>query len=740
MTSYPKRVLKRDGREVPFELKKISDAIERALVASGADKATVLAEELASAVALSITRSAGPASGLIAKPRQKDINDSDFNDRIVNHRDGWNSSVAGPRPDFTIPADSNSGARPAFRDVPDVEQIDELVERVLRETGRVSAAQAYVSRREERARARLSIAVHHDFPPTRDHDITRLRAASGTQSQVWSKGKIVTALMMEAELPRPLAEEIASQVESRVFASGLRRISTSLLRELVDNELFSRGLETHLRRQAIVGLPKYDLREGLRSGFFRDANAAGELVAWSGTPESSIVRNVLSRFAIEDVLSSRIADRHLSGDLHFDGLDAPHRDILGAISLKHVASGAFPALAEFPSSLDFDEALDQLRELKLSARRGVSGMLIFTGVDGWFQDYLRGGKRGRAAEAAERFVRGLALGDDAPFALQLDPSSAFTSTLLIAFTKLCAQGYSPAKLPRIFLSGRRSNIQKCLSTIEELRSVVDLAEKAILPPLRIAYNSENEWCVGPGLRVNAAENEPVFMSCGGAALINLPRLALHVPAWSEGRLLERILQAVDDAVEGLAHLQTGLKEMAVSRGNTLPVPRRSFMLGWVGLRECVRALQDGAVDPRVAQTITQAIFERVSAASMARGVRVIVEPWIESIARSRFERLDADQIPRAQIFSDGDRVHYSEGTNLSPVPGTPAGVVEAFVLSGLQSCLLPRAATVADAWDFAALYARGHGDGTETAPQSTEHCAPSILNNPNRSATPTDGV
>jgi hypothetical protein len=58
----------------------------------------------------------------------------------------------------------------------------------------------------------------------------------------WNKQHIASALEKEAQVPAELADEIASAVERRVLDSGLKRISTSLIRELVDNELFERGL------------------------------------------------------------------------------------------------------------------------------------------------------------------------------------------------------------------------------------------------------------------------------------------------------------------------------------------------------------------------------------------------------------------------------------------------------------------------------------------------------------------
>ena len=65
--------------------------------------------------------------------------------------------------------------------------------------------------------------------------------------QPWDKVRIAEALVKEADIEPELAFEIARAVEEKIFASGIRRVSTALIRELVDNELFERGLSRTTR-------------------------------------------------------------------------------------------------------------------------------------------------------------------------------------------------------------------------------------------------------------------------------------------------------------------------------------------------------------------------------------------------------------------------------------------------------------------------------------------------------------
>ena len=57
------------------------------------------------------------------------------------------------------------------------------------------------------------------------------------------------------------AEEIAIAVEKKVLASGIKTITVNLIRELVDNELFVRGLGKKLEKQQMIGIPYYNLNQ-----------------------------------------------------------------------------------------------------------------------------------------------------------------------------------------------------------------------------------------------------------------------------------------------------------------------------------------------------------------------------------------------------------------------------------------------------------------------------------------------
>jgi ribonucleoside-triphosphate reductase len=272
-------VRKRDGRLVPFNEKKIADAIFKAARAVGGDD-RVLAEELASMVTLLL---------------EKNYNE----------------------------------------EPPDIEEIQDTIEKVLIEMGHAHTAKAYILYRDWRARIRMSLQVRKPVQSNNNStDIALLvNAESETELSEWDKSRIARALEVEADLAPSVAREIASAVERRVMGSGLTRISTSLIRELVDNELFERGLTARLEKQAMIGMPKYDLDQIIGSKSKENANIA------QNNPEAinlAIAEHTLKQYALQTIFTDDVAEAHMLGKIHLHDLGYPTRVYCSSHSLEYL--------------------------------------------------------------------------------------------------------------------------------------------------------------------------------------------------------------------------------------------------------------------------------------------------------------------------------------------------------------------------------------------------------------------
>lgn len=310
----PTRVRKRDGREVPFDARKIEAAVSKALDAVG-EVDPSFASEIAGVVTLTLEGRYGASSA----------------------------------PDAALPG---------------IEEIQDLVEQALIELGRANVAKAYILYRDRRSRAREALSVHEGEAGGKQ----RVEVQATDRTQPWSKVRIVAALINEAALPREVAEKVATRVEERVFAARWRQVSTALVRELVDNELVDLGLATALRRQQSYGLPSFDLRQLVQQedGPLDPARAAqGEELAERGT-SARIAADVLRRFSLHEVLGPESARAHLAGDLHVLDLGRPQQALTCAVPATLLQAGG--ALADAP--------YDVLDELAVVARDVSHGVVL----------------------------------------------------------------------------------------------------------------------------------------------------------------------------------------------------------------------------------------------------------------------------------------------------------------------------------------------------------------------------
>ncbi|MCD5401800.1 anaerobic ribonucleoside-triphosphate reductase [candidate division NPL-UPA2 bacterium] len=259
-------VRKRDGRTVPFGEAKIAEAIFKAAKAVGGED-RFLAEELARAVSFFLKRKFGET-------------------------------------------------------IPDIEEIQDAVEKVLMETGHAKTAKAYILYRDKRTRQRERLKVRKEIRGKMTTTDLSLLVMGSTREEImpWDKSKISQALVKEANLSLSIADSIATAVEARVLRSGLGQISTSLIRELVDNELLARGYRKKLARQTLIGMPIYDLDQLV----FSKSNENSNITA--NNPEAinlAVAENTIKQYMLQRVFGPEVANAHLTGMIHIHDLGYP---------------------------------------------------------------------------------------------------------------------------------------------------------------------------------------------------------------------------------------------------------------------------------------------------------------------------------------------------------------------------------------------------------------------------------
>ncbi|MEZ6005788.1 MAG: hypothetical protein R3F33_16590 [Planctomycetota bacterium] len=506
-----------------------------------------------------------------------------------------------------------------------------LVEQALVEMGRAPLAKAYILQRDARHRARAAVAFDPAEPgPGGNLPVVR----DGSGATPWDQARIAAALVREAELPQEIAQEVARRVQRRVFDAGLRRLTSSLVRAFVDNELGAMGLEEALARQKPVGIPRHDLREALDHV---DPTRLGPRLGGE----------VLRRFALEDVLGPESALWHQGGDLSVEDLGAPQCPLSLALPAELLIRGAVSARTPF-------ELLDGLAPLLA----WPSQSLVLEDLEPAFAALGRGGKAERALEQflLSASALGRATGRELELASPGGRGGRWTAGLLAAQARLLQAGHTP---PRLWLDG--AQLAAALARDGELAGPVD--ELLAAGRLAAVWGGESaaaERQVGPGLRRKGRERGAV--ACGGAVALNLPRLAREAGSWREERFLEGLVQALRRAVQAISELATFQAGFEPARGWARP--RLQYAVAPIGLWEALRILGDGELRADQGARILGFLAEAIVRFGREQHLAIHLDGSLGLAATGRLARLDqrrgGDEQPR--LFED---LPMPEGETLS---------------------------------------------------------------------------
>ncbi len=610
----------RDGTDAPFDKRRIQAAVARAQEAAGATDPQAAAE-VAELVELALGRRFGSDRGPAGAP-------------------------------------------------PDLEAIGDLVEEALIELGHAAAAKAYILERarESRVRAALSgaSASRAGTPAAPRGRAPRVHVADGVES--WSRERIVAALLSEADLPRALAEEIAARVEERVLSSGLRRVTTGLIRELVDNELVERGHEQALRLTRSIGLPRHDVARWIQT----PAPAPAPGAAGPRDLEQRLAGELLRRWVLEDVLPDALADALLSGEFGVEDLERPHLDLALALPLDLVSA----------RDAGSDEAFALLEGLARAAER-TSRAVVLEDCEPLLASLARA-QRGAASERVAGWLVALAAlarasgrSIDLSARLRLRAGTGATAPWVArVLGDLCALEADGARAGLARLHADAGEIVEAAAADPELERPIELllARGRLVP----TFGSAGERPVGAGLV--RGERDRGALSLRAAATLNLPRAARRAGPWREDALFEELHATVGRALDALV----ALREQRASRGaGPEPRARASDALVPVGLAEALVWMGDGELRPEAGARLLAFLSEAAQRLGAERGLSVRLSGECGERDAARFAALDARrfQVTQPLLFAGAAPApaspSYGAGFDLRFAGGSPAARTDA---------------------------------------------------------------
>jgi ribonucleoside-triphosphate reductase len=659
-------IVKRDGREVPFDKANIAETILKAAASIG-DADRDRAESLASGVALYL---------------MKRLNGSP----------------------------------------PTAEQVSEAIEKVLIEMGHARVALAYARYRDRRDRIRKlrsgdTRTIISELEDARRESLAAAyRAGDGlyirTSAETldsWNRERIVDALTRETGLEQAVANIIAFEVEQQILSAGITTLTTPLVRELVDAKLAEHGLEDHRRRHMRLGVPLYDA-EQIIAGM-----DGGETGADPSRTDLLLAERVKKEYALSRVFSLEVADAHMMGALHLHHLGRIDRLYGARHSPVYVQRFGSDGSGEKKRSRRPRSAEGLIHQIGLRNRqlsRHFTQFNVWDAINVYFAPYLHGADKRLLSQVAYALVMDCARNDGASssqpatvFHLRWDipqrlreqeaigPGGAYTGrsyydyrhtakNLAWAIVEACRDcGARPAfAVPQVVVDVtkrffRSQGYESFLRHASELIATGSVQFRLRRDPEPSDYGRELPlWA--PTLAV------------GQMVSLNLPRAALA--AGSVAALnaeLERLVQLCVEAHKQRHRFLLRLAALgdagplaaivAEQEGRPyLDLDGATYYCGIAGLNECVRhlcgaELHESSEARALAEGIVRRLAERCRHYGDEAGLRVVLAETYDTEVTQRFAHLDGVQFGElaANLISSVDgrqEVEYTGGAQLAP--------------------------------------------------------------------------
>jgi len=220
---------------------------------------------------------------------------------------------------------------------PTISEIEAIILESASKLGYLNISRAYRTYKDKRAEVRkvLSIATNVSDKNSTDSALL-IESESKEIVGTWNRERIVNQLEEEADLANELAIDIAKIVENIVidmYQRGVRKLTTTDIRSIVDLVLRQNGLEIQRKKQAIVGIPSSDLDEIIFRRSHENSNIA------SNNPEAvnlEIAERIQKQYALDKIFSRDVAEAHLKGAIHLHDLGYPTRVYCSSHSLEYI--------------------------------------------------------------------------------------------------------------------------------------------------------------------------------------------------------------------------------------------------------------------------------------------------------------------------------------------------------------------------------------------------------------------
>ena len=316
--------------------------------------------------------------------------------------------LSDPRSEYHVSPDEQG------RRIPHIEDMQDLIEIVLAEQGYAPIVAAYKRFRKHRqlARERIRVRNQHKHDGNKPVDLTDasmllVESVARGSTLPWDRKELIDTLVRHTDLNEEVALNVAKTVENQIIASGMGSVDSTLIRELLNNELALRGYRHQLRDLSVYGVSRQFVDRLMYAKSLENSNIV------NNNPEAvqlGIAELVLKQWALDTIFSADLKNAHNTGALHLHDLGYPHRVYCSSHSVEYVKKYGLRGL----NNLNNDSApassahvlTGHLNTFVASMQANYAGALGLAYINIMFAPYLRG----KAAKEIRQIAQGLIFG------------------------------------------------------------------------------------------------------------------------------------------------------------------------------------------------------------------------------------------------------------------------------------------------------------------------------------------
>ncbi len=506
--------------------------------------------------------------------------------------------------------------------------------------------------------------------------------------------KIANSLIKEAKVPAELAQKAAKEAEKRLVKSKTKYITAPLIREVVNGILVEKGYEEYRNKLTRVGMPIHEVTALIES---KDSTTTGqEALLRAG-------QTVLGEYVLLNVFPRDIADAHLSGAIHIDGLGTwmmKPNEVVHELRYfyQHGIRPDDPQQVQMPPPKDFKSALSVAFNALLHASRETNRSQVYNYLNTSLSPFARGNDAAKLKETLRLFIINLNQHVDATLGIELSPANSALDKDAVGAGGKAAGKYGDYRAEAQLLASLVLDVYQEEGALKPLfnpKLVIKIhpetlqdpeAAPLLLKAHQLSLQSANIYFANltkketadaafaaSGVKFSADltgdwETDTLRTGCLGCVSVNMPRIALECEG-DKNKFCDLLKERFELAARALSIKSNALKQygknsmpflLQKTGGDTyFRLENCSRIINLAGLREAIETFTNKPISEEASRVFTVELIANLAAFKQKigrkYGKRLYTAVLGDREAAERLAQLDVERYGVAKVKFSGSR-------------------------------------------------------------------------------------